>query len=124
MVKLFMGTFKVRASIWRVDNPSRRVGVGLIVDTEATYTMIPQSLLEELGVKKIRVIGLRLANNTVVERPLGEIRIEVEGYSVSATSVIFGYEEIYLLGSVTMEQLGLAPDPVEKRLKTVEALLL
>ena len=52
MVKLFMGTFKVKASIWRVDNPSRRVGVELIVDTGATYTMIPQSLLEELGVKK------------------------------------------------------------------------
>jgi predicted aspartyl protease len=124
MVKLFMGTFKVKTSIWRVDNPSRRVGVELIVDTGATYTMIPQSLLEELGVKKIRVIRLRLANNTVVERPLGEIGIEVEGYNVSATPVIFGYEEIYLLGSVTMEQLGLAPDPVEKRLKPVEALLL
>jgi predicted aspartyl protease len=124
MVELFMGTFKVKASIWRVDNPSRRVGVELIVDTGATYTMIPQSLLEELGVKKIRVIRLRLANNTVVERPLGEIGIEVEGYSVSTTPVIFGYEEIYLLGSVTMEQLGLAPDPVEKRLKPVEALLL
>ncbi|MEM2991474.1 MAG: Retroviral aspartyl protease, partial [Halobacteria archaeon] len=38
--------------------------------------------------------------------------------------VVFGEENVYLLGSVTMEQLGLAPDPIEKRLKPVEALLM
>jgi len=31
---------------------------------------------------------------------------------------------VFLLGSVTMEQLALAPDPVEKKLKPVEVLLM
>lgn len=31
---------------------------------------------------------------------------------------------MYLLGPVTLEQLSLAPDPVEKKLKQVEALLM
>jgi len=46
------------------------------------------------------------------------------GRYASATPVVFGEEGFYLLGSVTMEELGLAPDPVEKRLKPTEALLM
>ncbi|WP_243675460.1 hypothetical protein [Vulcanisaeta distributa] len=51
--------------------------------------------------------------------------IEIDGFTASATPAIFGDEGIYLLGSVTMEQLGLTPDPpIEKRLKPTEALLM
>ncbi len=39
--------------------------------------------------------------------------VEVEGHIASATPVVFG-EEAYILGAVTMEQLGLAPDPISK----------
>ena len=119
-----MGVFRVRARIWRVARPETSVEVELIVDTGSTYTVIPSRVLEDLGVEKIRVVRLRLADNRVVEKPLGEIGIEIEGYRASATPVVFGDEEVYLLGSVTMEQLGLAPDPVEKKLKPVEALLM
>ena len=98
--------------------------VGLLVDTGATYTVLPASVLGGLGVEAFRTVRLRLADGRVVERPLGEVGIEIEGYSASATPVVFGDEGTYLLGSVTLEQLGLAPDPIEKRLKPVEALLM
>lgn len=55
---------------------------------------------------------------------MGEVGIEIDGFTASATPAIFSDEGIYLLGSVTMEQLGLAPDPIEKRLKPTEALLM
>lgn len=48
----------------------------------------------------------------------------MEGLSASATPVVFGDEGVYLLGSVTMEQMGLTPDPVQKRLRPTEALLM
>lgn len=35
---------------------SRRYEVELIVDTRATYTVLPNSLLEKLGVKPFRTI--------------------------------------------------------------------
>ncbi|WP_237698210.1 hypothetical protein [Thermoproteus uzoniensis] len=50
--------------------------------------------------------------------------IEVEGLRASATPAVLGEEGIYLLSSVAMEQLGLAPDLIEKRLKLVEALFM
>ena len=72
----------------------------------------------------MRRVRLRLADGRVVEKPVGEVGVEVEGYRATATPVVFGDEGVYLLGAVTVEQLGLAPDPVEKRLKPVEALLM
>ncbi len=119
-----MGVFKVRAVVWNVQDFSRKVDVDLLVDTGSTYTVIPRSILEQLGAVSIRTVKLRLADNRVIEKPLGEVGIEIDGFKATATPVIFGEEDVFLLGSVTMEQLGLAPDPVERRLKPVEALLM
>ncbi|MEM0450930.1 MAG: aspartyl protease family protein [Nitrososphaerota archaeon] len=119
-----MGVFRVRATIWNVQEPSKRTDVDLLVDTGSTYTVIPHSVLKKLGVVSIRTVRLRLADNKVIERPLGEVGIEIEGFRATATPAVFGEDDVYLLGSVTMEQLGLAPDPVEKKLKPVEALLM
>ncbi len=119
-----MGVFKVHARIWSIGDPSRAVDVELLVDTGATYTVLPASLLKKLGVKPYRSVRLRIADGRVIEKPLGEIGIEINGYRVSATPVVFGDSNVYLLGSVTMEQLGLAPDPISKKLKPTEALLM
>ncbi|ADM28782.1 conserved hypothetical protein [Ignisphaera aggregans DSM 17230] len=119
-----MGTFSVRAKIWNPLKPSNILNIELIVDTGATYTVLPSKILEKLGISVLRTVRLRLADNRVIERPLGEIGIEIDGYRASATPVVFGEENVYLLGAVTMEQLGLAPDPIEKRLKPVEVLLM
>ena len=119
-----MGVFKVKATVWNPAKPGNRTLLELLVDTGATYTVIPTSVLKSLDVEPIRSIGLRLADNRVIEKPLGEIGIEIEGYKASATPAIFGDEGVYLLGSVTMEQLGLAPDPISKKLKPTEALLM
>jgi len=113
----------VKAFVWNPQNSEKRVSIELGVDIGATYTTLPASLLEKLGVKPVRSIRVRLADNRVVERFVGEVGIEIEGYSASATPVIFGDEGVYLLGSVTMEQLGLVPDPINKRLRPIEALL-
>ena len=119
-----MGVFRVKAKVWNPFKPENAVEVELVVDTGATYTVLPAKVLDELGIKAIRLARLRLADNRVIEKPLGEIGIEIEGYRASATPVVFGDKDIYLLGAVTMEQLGLAPDPLEKRLKPTEALLM
>ena len=110
--------------MWNPQDPGKTLEVEFVVDTGATYTVLPGSVLEKLGVKPFRTVRLRLADGRVIEKPLGEIGIEIEGYRASATPVVFGEEGIYLLGSVTLEQLGLAPDPVEKKLKSAEALLM
>jgi len=119
-----MGVFTVKVTVWNPRKPEIKIDLKLLVDSGATYTVIPANVLKSLEIESIRLIRLRLADNRVIEKPLGEIGIEIEGYKASATPVVFGDEGIYLLGSVTMEQLGLMPDPVHKKLKPTEALLM
>ncbi|ABP49683.1 conserved hypothetical protein [Pyrobaculum arsenaticum DSM 13514] len=119
-----VSAFSVKARVWNIHNPLKAAEVELLVDTGATYTVLPSSLLEGLGVVTDRTVKLRLADGRVVERRVGEIGIEINRYRASATPVVFGDEGVYLLGSVTMEQLGVMPDPVGKRLRPVEALLM
>jgi len=119
-----MGVFKVSARVWNVNDSSKLNVVELLLDTGATYTALPASVLNSLKVTPARIARLKLADGRVVERPVGEVGIEIEGHRASATPVVFGYEGVYLLGSVTLEQLGLAPDPVSKSLKPTEALLM
>jgi len=119
-----VGVFRVKAKVWNPRDRDKAVVVELLVDTGATYTVLPTGLLKSLNVEPIRMVKLRLADNRVIERPLGEVGIEIIDRYVSATPVVFGEEGVYLLGAVTMGQLGLAPDPIEKKLKPVEALLM
>lgn len=119
-----MDVFKVQAVIWNLHDLSRKTKVELLVDTGSTYTVLPHDLLKSLRVASIRTARLRLADNRVIEKPLGEIGIEIGGFRATATPVVSGDRGVYLLGSVTMEQLGLASDPIEKRPKPVEALLM
>ncbi|MEM2180556.1 MAG: aspartyl protease family protein [Nitrososphaeria archaeon] len=115
---------KVRATVWNPQDVSKAAGIELLVDTGSTYTVLPTNMLSNLGIKSVRKVNLRLANERVLEKPLGEMGIEVSGVRATATPVVFGEEDVYLLGSVTMEQLGLAPDPIPERLKPAEALLM
>jgi predicted aspartyl protease len=119
-----MGVFTVKVTVWNPRKPEIKIDLELLVDSGAIYTILPANFLKSLEIEPIRSIKLRLADNRVIKKPLGEIGIEIEGYKASATPVVFGGEGIYLLGSVTMEQLGLMPDPVHKKLKPTEALLM
>ncbi|RLF09542.1 MAG: Retroviral aspartyl protease [Thermoprotei archaeon] len=119
-----MGVFRVKARIWNPLDPSKSRDRELLVDTSATYTVIPHDVLEALNIKILKYARFRLADNRVIEKPVGEVGIEVEGYRASATPVVFGDPDIYILGSVTMEQLGLTPDPITRKLKPAEALLM
>ncbi len=119
-----MGTFNIKSKVWKVGDTSKTKRVELTVDTGSTYTVIPKSVLEGLGVEKKRNVRLKIADGEVISRPSGEVGIQIEDLAASATPVVFGEEGVYLLGAVTMEQLSLAPDPVQKRLVTTVALMM
>jgi len=114
---------KVRAKIWNIEDPYRSREVELLADTGAIYTVLPTNLMKELGVKSIGKRRFRLANNQVIERDVGIIGIEIKGLKAH-TIAIFGDEDVYLLGIVTLEELGLEVDPIRGELKPMELLLM
>ena len=118
-----MGTFRVDIEI---GDPAgqRYEKVEALVDTGATYTMVPAPLLERLGVVPHVRDAFVLADGRRVDRDIGRTWVRVDG-RLELTLVVFGEPDApSLLGAYTLEGLRLAADPVGRRLVPVPGLLL
>ena len=94
-----------------------------MVDTGATYTTLPASLLHELGVAPLGRRRFLLADGRRVDSHFGEAMATIDGERVT-TLVVFGEDGgPALLGAYTLEGLGLAVDPVERRLVPADLIM-
>ena len=117
-----MGTFSVDVEIANYTGGEFR-SINAPVDTGSTHTTVPTSILGRLGVAAERQRPFRLADNRVVEYATGYARIRYGG-DESVVQVVFGPEEIgSCIGATTLENLGLAVDPIEQVLVPVEGLM-
>ena len=101
-----------------VGNPTDGVFVEIepIVDTGATYSMLPSSLLkEQLGLSPLEDMTFTLADGSRQSYGLGEARFKHEGRE-RTSPVIFGPEDLYLLGAVSLQSLGLIADTTHHQL--------
>ena len=110
-----MGVFNWPVRLDSIDG-QRSLEIEALVDTGASYTVVPAHLLKDLGVSPIDKIGLLLADGRPVEYDIGEARATIDGRSIP-TLVVFGEDNAPpLLGAYTLEGLRLAFDPTHGRL--------
>ena len=116
-----MGTFYVTLQV--ADRfRERYVQVDALVDTGSTYTSLPQSLLDDLGIEREESDLFELADNRVVEYSIGETRLRLEDPERTAP-VMFGPDDSTpLVGATTLQILRLGIDTVGERLVPVTAL--
>ena len=77
---------------------------------------VPRAMLERLGVPIQRSMPSQTADGRIVPVDIGQTIVRLEGFKFY-TPVIFAAEnEPSLLGVVTLEEVGLAIDPVNGRL--------
>ncbi len=116
-----MGTFFAAVQIG--DTSGKRFeAVEALVDTGATYTMLPASLLRSLGVSPIESQSFRLADGSRIELDVGDALIQIDG-RVRGSPIVFSEEGTNpILGAVTLEIFGLGVDPIGQRLVPVDAL--
>jgi clan AA aspartic protease len=94
-----------------------------LVDTGATYTYVPRSVLERLRITPLERQPFVLADGRGIECEVSQIRVRIDGRE-RFTICIFGHEGATpLLGTVTLEEFGLGVDPVNKRLIPVPGFL-
>ncbi len=122
VVRATMGTFQYPIKVGRLDG-TQFEPVEALVDTGATYTWIPRPVLERLGITPSARRKLQLANGQVIDREAGPLLITIDGETVATTCIFGDPNSLPLLGAVTLEECGLAPDPVRKRLIPVIGLL-
>ncbi len=118
-----MGTFSVRLEV--ADPEGRQFEtVEAMVDSGATYTTLPTSILERLGVVPHSVRRFVLADGSRVERGFGRTWMRLDG-SEDISPVVFWDDGVQpLLGTVTLEIFSLGIDPVNERPIPVDAFML
>ena len=91
--------------------------VKFLVDSGATYTLLPEPVWRELGLAPKRTMEFTLADGTAISREVSECHITLAGRE-GHTPVILGEAgDEALLGAVTLEILGLVLDPFRRTLQ-------
>ena len=86
-----MGTFRVQIGVAHPHGGDLHP-VSALVDTGATHSMMPESLLTALNLTPLRRRGFRIANGSRAEYGVGEALFRIEGQEQTCP-VIFGPEE-------------------------------
>ena len=118
-----MGEVRVEIVVVNPKTGTRSEAIVALADTGATLTVIPGDILRRLGVEKLRSVSLVLADGRRAQRDIGDAAVALNGESVPCR-VVFGQTgDAVLLGLTVLEQLGLAVDPVQRRLVPTDFLL-
>jgi predicted aspartyl protease len=113
----------VGLAVANVSDPEKSESLDFLVDSGPTYSVVPQAVLDRLGIRPISEQTFRLANGEHVSRKKG-VALFRYGERVGGSDVIFGEEDdARLLGAFTLESLGLGLDPLKRELFELPMLL-
>ena len=97
--------------------------VNFLVDSGATYMLLPEKEWRVLELEAKRKATFTLADGTQIERSISECHVELP-QGESHTPVILGEaDDEPLLGVVTLENLGLVLNPFNRTLQPMRMLL-
>lgn len=95
----------------------RKAEVDAVVDTGAVMMLLPEELVEKLGLRRWGKVVVRLANEQRVElEKAGAIHLTIGDREMSASCLIGPPGSEPLVGQLVMEELDLIPDPNLKTL--------
>ena len=108
-----MGHFNVQTRV--VGPTGLSETLDLFVDTGATLVILPRAIADRLELHPTQTCPVELAGGVVQTWPVAEIRVALEGREAPMLCLI-SEGGAPILGVVALESLGLAVDPVRRRL--------
>ena len=118
-----MGFTYVEIDLANVAELGQHRSVQFLLDTGALLTVVPTSVLRELGIQPIGERSFR-GFGGVIQCPIGAAQLRYQD-SVAATTIIFGEDnDPTVLGVTALEAWGYQVDPTPQQIKQVESLQL
>ena len=96
--------------------PEKTEEIVAMVDTGAAFSWIHRERLERVGAQVLRRMGFRAIDGSIIERDTAAVWVGSDGFSGPDTVVIAERSDVEVIGAHTIEGLGLAADPVQKKL--------
>jgi predicted aspartyl protease len=118
-----VGTFKADFVIRNRADTGRSQALSGVVDTGASYTVVPATILDALGVEQEQSINFTLADGSKRDMDIGWVQMELEGRT-GHVYVVFGPDNSpVLLGAMALETFALAADAKNRCLVPGQATL-
>jgi clan AA aspartic protease len=118
-----MGLTVLEVEVGNPAEPDVTKKLEFLIDSGAIYSVVPTPILQGLGIKPLTEQEFRLADGSKIVRQKG-IALFKYGDHVGGADVIFGEKgDSILLGSFTLEALGLVLDPLRRELKPLPMIL-
>lgn len=117
-----MGTFSHTIRLVGTSGASETLQA--LVDTGATFTVVPAPVLQRLGVRPIHTVHVRLADGREQDWRLGQVEAELDGTRLPILCLFGSPDAPPLIGAHALEAFLLMVDPVEQRLVPKEAYLM
>lgn len=111
-----MGIVTVTVKVKNPKDESKFIEEEFLVDSGASFSVVPKPLLDKIGVISYREEKFTLADGRVVTRKLGEAIFEFRGKRAPSPVVIGKKNDSLLLGTLTLEAMGLVLDPFQRKL--------
>jgi len=111
-----MGSFSAKLRVWNASSPDKVEELEAMVDTGAAFSWMHRDRLERLGVEKLRRLGFRAIDGSVIERDTAAVWVASNEFKAPDIIVMAEGTDMEVIGVHTIEGLGLAADPVQKKL--------
>jgi clan AA aspartic protease len=115
-----MGETRTAFKIYGIDGEA--VELEAVVDTGATFTKIPESVVSKLGLEVKYEAEVELGDGRRVKRGLALAEVEIEEVKRAVLIAVGGKDERPLIGYTALEVLGFKVNPITGRLEKTVAI--
>ncbi len=116
-----MGVTYIEGTV--VGPSGKQAEVRFLVDSGATYTLLPDEVWRAIELTPKRRLTFVLADGTTVERDVSECLISLPQGEGHTPAILGEPGDAALLGMVTLEILGLMLNPFTRQLQPMRTLL-
>lgn len=112
-----MGKVIEKVKLTSLLDPTKSIEVEAVIDTGATMLVLPQNIVQELNLRKMRETTVRYANNTREVKPIyGVVTLEIQGRAGEFNVLEEPEDSQPLVGQIVLEQLDLVIEPGTRRI--------
>jgi predicted aspartyl protease len=91
--------------------------VRLLVDSGAVYSVLPRDVWRDLGLQPTRRMDFVLADGTLIQRDVSHCEFTYRSVRAPSPVVLGEASDEALLGTITLESMGLVLNPFERTLQ-------
>jgi predicted aspartyl protease len=110
-----VGLVHVDVEVGRESGP--RHTVRFLVDSGAAYSVLPTAVWQALGLQPLRTMDFVLADGTLIRRDVSHCFFTYAGVQAPSPVVLGESRDEALLGTITLEAMGLVLNPFERTLQ-------